>query len=172
MQLNGEVGIKTEFILPLHRPQKTYPARPIKYEIRDNGCWEVTSHKKLTKGYPGSYYQGKCVLVSRLSWLVFHKEMPDKCVLHKCDNRKCINPNHLFLGTRGDNARDMVAKGRSLMGERHHKAKLTEEDVKYIRRNPDGLRCSELAKKFGVKMDVINKVTKRKSGRYLNAEEV
>lgn len=54
-------------------------------------------------------------------------------VRHTCDNPPCINPAHLVSGTNAENSRDMVDRGRSLVGERHHKARLTEDDVRKIR---------------------------------------
>lgn len=62
----------------------------------------------------------------RFSWESVIGEIPaGLCVLHRCDNRRCVRPDHLFLGTKGDNARDASAKGRTLHGERSPNAKLT-----------------------------------------------
>jgi hypothetical protein len=54
----------------------------------------------------------------RVSWMLAHDEMPDRWVLHRCDNPPCVNPRHLFLGTPLDNVRDMIAKGREHTGPR------------------------------------------------------
>ena len=72
-----------------------------------------------------------------MAYTAFIGEIPTgMCVLHKCDNRKCVNPEHLMLGTRADNTLDMMEKNRfkpraSWAGEK--KVKLTEEDVRNIR---------------------------------------
>lgn len=72
--------------------------------------------------------------VHRISYLEFVGEIPEGMhVLHKCDNRKCINPNHLFLGTNADNVRDRNNKNRQTRGEKHPHAKLTEVKVKKMR---------------------------------------
>jgi hypothetical protein len=65
------------------------------------------------QGYGIQQFQGKVWRAHRLAWTLAYGPIPDDlCVLHHCDNRSCVNVDHLFLGTRGDNARDMVAKGR------------------------------------------------------------
>jgi HNH endonuclease len=81
--------------------------------IKQTGCWGWRK-KPLKTGY-GALYIGKRKLASahRISWIIHRGEIPDKLfVLHKCDNRICTNPDHLFLGTHIDNMRDMVSKNR------------------------------------------------------------
>ncbi len=70
----------------------------------------------------------------RIAWKLAHGAIPaDQCVLHRCDNRKCVNPAHLFLGTKADNIADMVSKGRQARGEKKPGAKLTAAVVRQMR---------------------------------------
>ena len=76
-------------------------------------CWEWTATLD-GGGYGRIKSGGKLDGAHRVSWELHHGKIPvDRWVLHRCDNRKCVNPAHLFLGTRGDNVSDMVQKGRA-----------------------------------------------------------
>ena len=67
---------------------------------------------------------------TRLSYTIFIGQIPEgKLVLHKCDNPSCINPEHLFLGSHAENAKDRNEKGRQARGKSHPNAKVTEEAV-------------------------------------------
>ena len=85
-----------------------------KVDKRDrNSCWEWLAFKQ-PKGY-GKFWNGSChVRAHRYSWQLFNGPIPEgKMVLHKCNNRGCVNPNHLYVGDGVDNVRDMIESGRS-----------------------------------------------------------
>ena len=72
---------------------------------------------RTKKGYGQLTYGGKAWRAHRLAWTQTYGPIPPGlCVLHQCDNPPCIEPTHLFLGTRGDNNRDAAAKGRTRNG--------------------------------------------------------
>jgi hypothetical protein len=84
-------------------------------------------------------------------------------VCHKCDNRKCCNPNHLFLGTHRENSRDSISKGRWRIGERNPASKLKVGDVLEIRQRYQKRRgVGALAKKFGISLQHVWAVVNRK----------
>jgi DNA invertase Pin-like site-specific DNA recombinase len=94
-------------------------------------------------------------------------------VLHHCDTRNCINPEHLFLGTQADNIADMDAKGRRYrgsinVGSRNGGAKLGEDEVLEIRRLVSaGTTYGDLARRFGVSLTAISKVVLRKKWKHI-----
>ncbi len=122
-------------------------------------CWEWIG-RKGRDGYGIIGTGGKHVGVHRYSWIIHNGSLPDGlCVLHHCDNPGCTNPEHLFLGTKADNMADRDAKGRQVMGEAQHLAKLTEEKVREIRRRyRRGTKVNgivALAREFGVSEGTI-----------------
>ena len=104
----------------------------------------------------------------RVCWELFMGPIPDGMwVLHKCDNRACVNPAHLFLGTRLDNVRDMISKGRNNppRGATHPKAKLRESDVLSIRQSP--LTSAALARQYGVTHKAIAFIRERVNWKHI-----
>lgn len=96
----------------------------------------------------------------RVAYKILHGFLPDGAVVrHKCDNPVCCNPYHLETGTHQDNVADRVARDRSARGEGNGRAKLTERDVRIIRKSP--LSAETLARTFNVHPDTIEDVRKR-----------
>lgn len=106
----------------------------------------------------------------RVAWELVHGPIPDGlCVLHHCDNRVCVNAEHLFLGTRADNIADMVCKGRQHKGETVRNSRLTEEDIRQIRwLYATGLfRQVDIAEMFDVQHTAICKIVRRDRWKHL-----
>ncbi len=122
-------------------------------------CWSWAGTKTDGYGMIRSGRGGRMVLAHRVSYQLSRGPIPDGiCVLHKCDNPPCTNPEHLFLGTRADNNADKAAKGRwrggCLLGEANPAAKLTWGQVAEIRAS--GLSQSSIAKTYGVDQKTIS----------------
>lgn len=127
----------------------------------EDACWEWQASIHTT-GYGQMNVGGKMVKAHRVSYEINHGAIGDMHVLHRCDNRRCVNPHHLFLGTPSDNMADMWGKKRhkaiSLQGERHPMAKLNNEAVAEIRGKYKAgeVTQKELAKKYGVSQSHIH----------------
>ena len=139
----------------------------------ETGCWNWKGKLNIN-GYASQKEKGigkKYVIVSRFICKFIKKSDPeglDAC--HTCDNPKCVNPDHLFLGTRQDNMNDMKNKGRGkcYIGEKNNRAKLTENDVRLIRKLKGTLKIKELAEIYGVSPTAIGNILKRISWSHIS----
>ena len=124
----------------------------------NSGCWLWFGRAHNKMGY-GIFEFRKCrSLAHRTTWeLYFGKITEGLSVLHKCDNPCCVNPEHLFLGTRADNNLDMCAKGRQrgAVGEANGNAKLTREQVALIRSMPKK-PIKAICEEFGIKKSMVS----------------
>lgn len=94
----------------------------------------------------------------RVSWFLAHGEWPSAHVLHRCDNRPCVRPDHLFVGTNSENVADKIAKGRQPRGSAVAGVKLTLDNVLTIRRLADELTQRELAGLFSVNQALVSRI--------------
>jgi hypothetical protein len=121
------------------------------------GCWNWVG-AKTPYGYGQLRFDRKVKYVHRCSYEIHCGPIPDGLfVCHHCDNRACINPTHLFLGTNADNTADRHAKGRDgrLFGADQNGAKLTEASVLAIRA-AHGITQGKLAEQYGVSQSMIS----------------
>ena len=136
-----------------------------KVQVTDSGCWLWTGAIS-DNGY-GRFKNSTEQYAHRLSYKLFKGPIPPGlCVLHTCDNRACVRPAHLWIGTALDNARDCIAKSRArrtpprwselMRTTRHHWQKLNREDIPEIKRRiAQGDLQREIAKDYGVATNTI-----------------
>lgn len=147
--------------IPAHRPEL-------------GKCWVWTaSHAKgyghllakNNKGHPSYIYS------NRAAWLLQRGPIRDELkVLHRCDHRGCVRPDHLFLGTCKDNTRDMIEKGRQakMNGELCSNHKLTTAQVVEIRRlKAGGESLVSLAAHYGITKDTVWRISKRRTWKHV-----
>lgn len=124
-----------------------------------------------TSGYGKIGFSGKVLTAHRVTYAHFRGTIPKGMhVLHKCDNRRCCNPAHLYIGTNADNMRDKVERNRcvGLKGEQNGSAILTENDVRAIlKRLSNGESCVAIAASYGVSGVLISAIRTGKSWKHV-----
>jgi hypothetical protein len=142
-----------------------------KYVERSNGCWLWTGCLN-DSGYGIFRFEGRNYRATHISLWIYNRPVPQGlCALHKCDNPACVNPDHLYIGDKGQNIQDSYNRGRrpridvgdQNRGSRNGMSKLTETDViKIKQRIQAGETNKDIAAEFGVNSSTISEI---KSGR-------
>ena len=129
-------------------------------------CWPWCGYIFPDTGY-GRFSVGRSFIFShRFCYTVFHGPIAANLVVrHKCDNRRCVNPTHLETGTSQDNVRDRVIRGRSAVGSKNGRAKLTEEQVLEIIRSDES--HAALARRYSIDPNVIAKIRRGRIWRHV-----
>ena len=133
-----------------------------------DGCW-IWEAYCIPIGY-GSFGLGRrtMMLAHRAAWILYRGPIPAGMnVLHKCDVRSCVNPDHLFLGTQSENVRDMFSKGRDnrAKGERQGSAKLTASQAAGIL--SDARNNREIADNLGITRDHVADIKRGRAWKHL-----
>lgn len=140
-----------------------------------SGCWVWTANRN-NKGY-GLFRPGGTLpkrLVHRLSYEAFKGAIPrGGLILHSCDNRICVNPDHLQVGTFSDNVADMDARGRRVAnparGEKHRLSKVSDDTVLSLRREyVAGASVVSLAARYGILVNSVSEYVGGRSWTHLN----
>jgi len=139
------------------RERARWDARITKVE---SGCWVFAG----TQRYPQFMYRRRVWSAHRLAWVLAFGEVPDNLhVCHRCDNTKCVNIAHMFLGTHLDNIADKVQERRHCFGEWHPRAKITDAEVAEIRaRVRAGELQKSLAVEFGLSKQQLSAIVRRR----------
>ena len=146
-------------------------------KIEDSGCWLWTGEIS-PDGYGVFHVEDRNVAAHRFSMEMFlgrelrspgRQLAGDELVLHLCDNRLCVNPQHLTLGTQADNICDRDSKGRQSRGVDRPACKLTEDDVRKIRELYVLWKYTQvrLGLEFGVHYSVISDIILRKTWKHV-----
>lgn len=126
----------------------------------ENGC--IVWLRAKARGYGYVRREGKMYPAHRYAWKLTHGSFPKNDVCHSCDNPSCVNPEHLWAGTRSENMRDSVMKGR------HNAQKLLTADILRIREaRLFGARLDDLARYHGTKIVYLRNIVNRHKWTHL-----
>lgn len=132
----------------------------------ESGCWEWTKALS-TKGYGVFTIEDRWTLAHRAAFISRNGPIADEMlVLHRCDNPKCINPDHLFLGSHSDNMKDCISKGRRppKTGSRNKMSRFKEADIIEMRAmRSQGAMIKDIAKKFSTSKNHVSAILNRRS---------
>jgi len=154
-------------------PQKDIDRFWAKVDKTDD-CWNWTAGSRNPQhGYGEFKWQGKNYIATRFMWLLTYGSDPGNFwVLHRCDNPRCVRPEHLFLGTPKDNMVDKASKkrGNAPRGEKHGRVKLNADIVRAIRNEyaSGHVSLSQLSHKYGVVFQQIHAIVTRRYWKHID----
>ena len=126
---------------------------------KTKGCWLWTGNID-SKGYGRVHFRGARHRAHRVAYILTHGDRITSALLcHHCDNKVCVKPAHMFVGTNADNMRDCRLKGRTARGEKNGSNKLTIEQVRAIRLDHRPQKI--VAKEYGVAQPAISRIHTR-----------
>lgn len=130
-----------------------------------DGCWEWTGSRNRPGGYGKLAVQRRWYAAHRVSWQVHFGDIPDGLfVCHHCDNPGCVRPDHLFLGSPGENVADAVRKGR-MGGELWLAQHLDRDDLAImLALARDGVTAEQIAPQYSISPTAVRHIL---SGRWL-----
>lgn len=170
---NGKIVIDNKVWFGQTRVVKPDPITAIftRFTIDKNDCW-IWNGAVHRDGYAKYDIMGKTKSVHRFLYETFFGPIAKGLnYCHTCDVKLCINPAHAFIGTHQDNSNDMKKKGRSLAGERNHKAKVTSDDVLKIRElREKGSTYESIGKVFGLTKSGVYSICKKRIWKTLSGE--
>jgi len=155
-----------------HECYSTSRRVPIEYRLwskvrKDDGCWEWKGAYSKTSGYGVISHNGKQTQPHRVAWELAHGPIPDGMyICHHCDNKKCVRPDHLFLGTPKENTADMIAKGRIARDDKMPQTKLSPNDVRNIRASSG--KAKVIAAQYGISEIYVYQLRARKFRKHID----
>lgn len=159
----GKIFVSHEINSYTNSPKK---CKPIEYTITREGCMECVSHKKEQDGYIRLKRKGRYIYLHRLIYELKIGEIPaNKVILHSCDNPACFNIEHLSIGTNEENQLDKVMKKRQAKGEKNGRSKLTEDDIRKIRK--DNRSGKVIGSEYGISDVMVYSIKNLKSWKHV-----
>lgn len=142
--------------------------KPIAWLKNDRGCIVCTSHS-LRNGYPVQTRNRQQTTIARLVLIHrYGKQSSDIVTRHGCDNRACINPDHIIPGSNADNVHDKMERQRQARGEQHGRAKLTASEVLKIRAlHGSNMSNTKIVRLFGISRTTVRNIIARETWRHL-----
>ncbi len=149
-------------LITIHRKLYNKRNREIICKVTSSSCYECISHKSIRTGYPAIRENGKMHKLSRWVYENFKGKIPKNLIVrHTCDNKLCVNKDHLILGSHQDNSNDAVIRNLFPKNEDHHNSKLTKKLVKQIKKAlKSGLSQRNIAKEYNVSQVAISLINR------------